>query len=120
MKKAVLYLVPIIFVVLSVFLMTGGRYLKAPLGQSDDVVMYIHVLREDIVCEKWDKALDDAEGLESAWKTVMPRIQFSSERNEIERISINISRIKGSIMARDIGGVLAELSEADRHFNELE
>ena len=43
----------------------------------------------------------DIASIDFAWKKIIPRIQFSVERDEIYNISLNIARLRGSISAED-------------------
>lgn len=49
----------------------------------------------------------------------MFRVQFSSERGEINELTTSIARLKGAIMAKDKPGALMELYEAYSHWNDL-
>jgi hypothetical protein len=120
MIKFIYYLVPIVMLAIFVLSMNMGHYLKEPRGDFDNVPKYFEVVETDLTEGNWDMAKDDLEKLENAWEAVIPRIQFDAERDEINRLSISLTRMKGAIKAQEKGGALMELEEAREHWEELE
>jgi len=47
------------------------------------------------------------------------RIQFSSERDEINFLSADIARLKGAIRGKDKAEAYAQLEEAREHWEQL-
>lgn len=119
-RKTASYLIPAFLLMFFVLIMNAGPYLKQPRGRSDDVAGSIRAVRADVLDQKWDSAGVGAGNLEKAWNKVIPRIQFSVEREEINSLSRNIYRLQGYITAGDMAGALAELREAERNWNGLD
>ncbi|MCT8977652.1 DUF4363 family protein [Clostridium sp. CX1] len=119
MKKLLYYGIPITVILVFILVMKSGNYLKQPRSTKDDVVMYIKEVTDDIRVDNWSKAEEDTKKLSEAWKMVMPRIQFSVERDEMSNISINIARLKGIVMGRDKSAAFTELSELYENWAEL-
>lgn len=119
MKKFLLSLIPITTLAFFILIMTSGNYLKKPLNPSEDVVAFINVTIEDIQSNDWERAKNSVVKLEHAWKKIIPRIQFSVERDEIYLISINIARLKGALLSQDKSSALIELNAALENWHEL-
>jgi len=102
-----------------IFFLAGGQYLKQPRGEMDNVPAYLAKVREDVMSESWDQAEIDCEKLESAWRMVIPRIQYSVERDDINSINRNLTRLKGWLMVKDKPNSMVELQEAEMFWNEL-
>lgn len=70
------------------------------------------------ITENWEAA-NRTDNLAIVWNKVVKRVQFSSERNEINAFSTNLARLRGAINAKDKSNVLIELSEAYDHGTSL-
>lgn len=119
MKKFLRSLIPIITLMLFIFIMLSGNYLKKPRDSSEDVVSYITLTLEDVKNDNWDNVKDDVIKLENAWNKIIPRIQFSVEIDEIHNLSINIARVKGAVPTKDKSSILMELNAALENWKEL-
>ncbi|KHO40254.1 hypothetical protein OR62_01965 [Clostridium tetani] len=119
MKKNLAKGIPIITLVIFILVMLSGNYLKRPIGKDDDVVGFIEIVIEDVNDENWEVADKNREKLEDAWNKIVKRIQFSSERSEMNELDASLARLKGAIMAKDKGLALAELNVAYEHWKSL-
>lgn len=119
MKKFISYAIPIITLAIFVLLMLGGNYLKKPHNPSEDVVAFVDVSIQHAKAEKWDMLHQDIIDIDYAWKKIVPRIQFSVERDELYNISLNIARLRGSVDSEDKTSTLIELNEIIENWNEL-
>lgn len=119
LRKFLFYLVPSLILILSVAIMIGGPYLKNPKGDDENVAVYIEKVMEDIKNDHWEEANDNLEKLKSAWKKILPRIQFSIERDEAIEIDVNLARLKGLIFGKDQAAALAELNETAERWKNL-
>jgi hypothetical protein len=99
--------------------MLSGSFLKKSIGKDNNIPKSIEIVKQYVNEEKWEEAKISAEKLEEVWKKVVNRVQFSSERDEINGFSISLARLKGAIMTEDKSGALMELSEAYEHWDEL-
>ncbi len=113
------YAVPVVLLVFFVAVMQGGNYLREPLSDSDNVPLYISKVADDVRSEDWDQARQDIDKLDRAFRVVTKRIQFSVERDALEGLTLSIARAKGMIEAKDKAGALAQMYEADAHWNDL-
>lgn len=119
MRRFVVIAIPIVTLVFFILIMLSGNYLKRPLGENDDIPQKIEELIEAVKNERWDEVSKETEELDNAWNRVVRRVQFSSERDEINFFSMNIARLRGAIIAKDKAGALTELKEAYEHWDEL-
>jgi hypothetical protein len=120
MRKLVYYSIPIIVLIVFVLIMNSGGYLKRPRGEEEDLPGLIKIVEEDLLNERWDSVSLNVDRLKNTWQKVIPRVQFSVERDEILAINRGLARIQGFIKARDKAGALAEISEINEHWNDLE
>ena len=119
MRRFIVIAIPIVTLVFFVLLMLSGDVLKQSFGRDDDIPQSIEAIIQDINNENWEAANRNTDNLATAWNKVVKRVQFSSERNEIDAFSTNVARLRGSIKAKDKSNVLVELSEAYEHWNNL-
>lgn len=119
MRKFLVIAIPIVTLVFFVMVMLSGDVLKQPLMGDDNIPLSIETIIQDVNHENWEAANQNTDHLKSVWDTVVTRIQFSSERDEINALSMNIARLRGAIQARDKSIGLTELSEAYEHWKEL-
>jgi prephenate dehydrogenase len=119
MRKFLVIVIPIVTLVLFVLIMLSGDVLKKSLRSDDNIPQSIESLIKDVDTEDWEAAYQDTERLNSAWRKVTKRIQFSSERNEINDFSKSLARLRGAIQAKDKSSGLQELNEAYEHWKDL-
>lgn len=119
MRKFLVASIPIVTLLFFVLIMLSGNYLKRPFGNDDNVPMAIQIVMEDVNSGRWQEAYENTEKLSNAWEKVIKRVQFSSERDEINALSTSIARVKGAISAQDKSSALIELNTAYEHYNGL-
>lgn len=118
-KKFLIYAGTVAVLVFFSLIMLSGNILKKPLGSDDDIPGAIENMLEAVENGAWNDASEEIGSLESAWNKVLKRIQFGSERDEINQLSKSIARLKGALEARDKSGSLMELYEAYMHWENL-
>lgn len=119
MRKFLVVTIPIVALTFFILIMLSGSLLKRALGNDDNIPEAIQLIIQDIDLENWGAANDKTEELGATWEKVIKRVQFSSERDEINSFSTNIARLRGSIKAKDKSSSYSELNEALDHWNEL-
>ena len=119
MRKFMVIAIPIVSLVFFILVMQSGDFFKKPLGNDDNIPQAINKLIEDIQQDRWAEAGYKTEELAALWKKIVARVQFSSERDEINFFSSNIARLRGAVLAKDKAGALMELKEAYDHWEEL-
>ncbi len=119
LRKLMVITIPIITLILFTLVMLSGEFLKQPIGKDDDIPQAIEELKKTIQQEEWSQVSKKTDELEKMWKKIAARVQFSSERDEINYFSMNIARLRGAIMAENKPEALIEISEAYEHWDEL-
>ena len=119
MRRFLMIAIPIITLVFFVIVMLSGDILKQPLGGDDNIPQSIETIIQDVSHENWEAANQNTDNLNKVWDKVVTRVQFSSERDEINDLSMNIARLRGAIQAKDKSIAFTELSEAYEHWKEL-
>lgn len=119
MRRFMVIAIPIVTLIVFILIMLSGSILKSPLGQNDDVPKVISEITKEIKNERWEEVSKKTEELDELWRKIVNRVQFSSERDEINYFSMNIARLRGAIMAKDKGNALVEINEAYEHWDEL-
>lgn len=119
MRKFLVVSIPIVTMILFILFMISGSFLKQPFGEDDNVPKAIEIVIQDIVNENWAEAGKNTDQLIKAWEKVLNRVQFSSERNEINDLSISLARLRGAVQAQDKASGLEELYAAYEHWQDL-
>lgn len=99
--------------------MISSQFFKKPRGDWDNVPKHIENIKKSVISEDWRLAEQETKKLDTAWETIIKRIEFSSERNEINSLTLSIARLKASITAKDKTSSLVELSTAMQHWDDL-
>lgn len=118
-NKLVRLAIPVVLLLLFLAVMTSDLFLKRPFSEDDDVQLHIESLRWAVLDEQWAEAAASWDKLQSAWKLVAARVQFSAERSEMEGLSFALARLQGALLARDRSSALIELAEAEEHWRDL-
>lgn len=119
MRKFLVISLPIVTIALFVLVMLSGNILKKPLGNDDNIPNSIDILIENVNQENWEAANQNLENFNRVWVKVVKRVQFSSERNEINNFSTSLARLQGALQAKDKSSALQELHEAYEHWEDL-
>lgn len=119
MRKFLVITIPIMTLVIFILIMLSGGILKKPLSENDDIPKSIQFIINDIESDNWKAAEVKAEELSDLWKQIVNRVQFSSERDEINAFSSSIARLRGAITAKDKSSSFIELYEAYEHWDQL-
>ncbi|AHF05951.1 DUF4363 family protein [Desulfitobacterium metallireducens] len=119
MRTFLVRAIPIVTLIVFILLMLSGDVLKKSFGSDDNITLSIDTVIQDVNKENWGAAQKDTEDLSKAWDKIVKRVQYSSERNEINDFSISLARLRGAIQAQDKSGGLQELNEAYEHWNDL-
>ncbi|GAA0727513.1 DUF4363 family protein [Clostridium malenominatum] len=119
MSKFIQKAIPIIILLVFIVVMLSGNYLKRPLSKEDNLPQAIQIVMKNVSENRWEEASKNTEALGHIWTRIIKRVQYSSERDEINALSTNIARLNGAILSRDKSSALIELSEAHEHWVNL-
>lgn len=119
MRKFFVIFIPVIILAISIFVMLSCSFFKKPKGDIDNIPKHMDIITKAVTSDNWSLAEQNMSELESGWKTVIKRVQFSCERDEINALNVSIARLKASVDAKDKASALIEISEAMQHWNDL-
>jgi uncharacterized protein YoxC len=119
MRKFLVISIPIVALAFFVLIMLSGSILKKSFEKNENIPESIQLITQDIESENWASANEKTENLSDAWDKIVKRIQFSSEREEINSFDASIARLRGAIMAKDKSASFMELNEAYEHWDGL-
>lgn len=119
MKRWLKLLLPVVLLLLFVSIMTGDWYYKRPHSRRDDVTAHIAGLRTALLAEEKEAAQLAWQELDTAWRLVIRRVQFSVERDEINGLNVSLARVRGALQADDFASALIELAEVEEHWVNL-
>lgn len=119
MRKFLVITIPIFTLTIFILIMFSSSIFKQTLGLDNNIQDSIQSIIQDIELENWDAANSKTDKLKENWEKVVKKVQFSSERDEINSFSTNIARLHGSIKAKDKSNSYSELNEALDHWTEL-
>lgn len=120
MKKTMTFIITSLILLVFIFIMNSGWLMKQSFSNSDNVPILLDKLEKDIIENNWKQALIDIDDLESAWKEVEKRVQFSIERDDIEGINLSIARLKGSIRGENRSECFIGWQELNSYWDNLE
>lgn len=109
LKTWLIRLIPIVFILLSIGVMTTGNLLKQPFAKDDHLVESIKTLESNVQNKNWDAAEDNIEYAKKAWNKIVNRIQLSVEREYVIDINGTLDRMKGGIKAKDNQAIMEEI-----------
>ncbi|EHJ02229.1 hypothetical protein CDLVIII_5761 [Clostridium sp. DL-VIII] len=119
MRKFLVISIPIVALFSFVLIMLSGGFLKNPLGKNDNIPESIQLIAQDVKSENWESANKNTDDLSNTWDKIVKRVQFSSERDEINAFDTSLARLRGAITAKDMSASLIELNEAYEHWDGL-
>lgn len=119
MRKFFVIFTPVAILVVSILIMLSGTYFKKSTGDWDNIPKHLDTITTAVSSGDWALAAQDTSELETAWKSIIKKVQYSSERSEINDLSVSLARLKGTIAAKDTTSALIELSEAGQHWDDL-
>lgn len=119
MRKFFVIFTPVAILAISIFIMLSCSFFKKPKGDLDNIPKHMDIITKAVTSDNWSLAEQNMSELESGWKTVIKRVQFSCERDEINALNVSIARLKASVAVKDKTSALIELSEAMQHWNAL-
>ncbi len=119
MRSFLVKAIPIFTLLIFLSVMASGFFLKKPIGKEPGIPESITAVVAEVINEDWQMANKKALALSDLWRKIVTRVQFSSERDEINAFDVCMARLRGAIMAKDKSASLQELSEAYEHWVEL-
>ena len=88
-------------------------------GMDEDIPKRMDAIIQEVNQEEWEEASKETKELKQVWKKMIQRMQFSSERDEINDLNVSIERLRGAIDAQDQADALMEAYESKDHWESL-
>ena len=90
-------------------IMNSGTVFKETFGLNRRIPENFVLLQVSIGNEEWSAADYYLKELKTEWKKLLPSLQFSVERDEINHFQQTLARMTGFIEAKEKAGTLADL-----------
>jgi CBS domain-containing protein len=120
LRKFMVIAIPLLSLLIFVGIMLSGDFLKKPLGNDDDIPGSIDELIQTVQLGKMGRSGQlKSKSSVAKWKRIVDRVQFSSERDEINFFSMSLARLEGAILVKDKVNAVMELKEAYEHWDQL-
>ncbi len=119
MKFFLSKVLPFLILLFFILIMNSSILLKKSTGAKDNVVQHFRLLEKSIHQNEWLQSIENTRNLQSAWRIVLARIQFSVERDEVNNFQHSLARLKGYLKSQNKPGSLAELEEMKETWNDL-
>lgn len=119
MRKFLVISIPIVALVSFVIIMLSGSILKKYSGKDGTIPESIQLINQDVESDNWESANEKMDSLSKTWEKTVKKIQFSSERDEINSFDTSLARLRGAILAKDKSSSVIELNEAYEHWDGL-
>ncbi|NLO21549.1 MAG: DUF4363 family protein [Syntrophomonadaceae bacterium] len=113
LKKLAYYLIVSALLIAFALVMNSGSFWARPMSEP------FSSLKHSLNSEDWEEAEKNCQKLMLSWQQVVPRIQFSVEKDEINAIDVNLIRVKAYIGLRQKDQAYVELTEAMKHWENL-
>ncbi len=106
MIKKVVYLL-----LVSVFLInfSACSLMQKPIDKRTGFFDYLKQTESNIRNEEWDKARDNLENSEKAWKKVKPLFQIDIDHDYVNSLEENLIKLEGYIETKEKGESLATI-----------
>ncbi|MFO8060846.1 MAG: DUF4363 family protein [Bacillota bacterium] len=110
-RNWLLYIGVILVLALFYVSLSTVPWMKRPFGPREDVEGYLDDLIRLVDEEQWDEAGENLPDLEEAWDRVIARLQLVLERDEVNRFTAGLVRLKVAVEQRDATRALTELAQ---------
>ncbi|HEY8344084.1 MAG TPA: DUF4363 family protein [Bacillota bacterium] len=110
---------PALVLLLFIVIMNSGTVFKETFGLNRRIPENFVLLQLSISNEEWSAADYYLKELKTEWKKLLPSLQFSVERDEINHFQQTLARMTGFIEAREKAGTLVELRALEETWRDL-
>ncbi|HHU52228.1 MAG TPA: DUF4363 family protein [Firmicutes bacterium] len=111
--------IPALVLLLFMVIMNSGTVFKETFGLNRRIPENFVLLQVSIGNEEWSAADYYLKELKTEWKKLLPSLQFSVERDEINHFQQTLARMTGFIEAKEKAGTLAELRALEETWRDL-
>lgn len=108
-KKTLAYLIPFFILAAFLFLLSSSSYLKENLEENRKIPVVLKELDTLVAAHSWKEAESKVEILTFLWEKSAPKLQISSEEDDMKNFSLGLQRLKGFLRGKDDSSALAEI-----------
>ncbi|OEF99213.1 hypothetical protein BHF71_09700 [Vulcanibacillus modesticaldus] len=119
MEKKLLIIGSVLMIVIYIAIMGSGAFLKQPLTKNDDVIKQLSLVENAVKKDDWQKAESHLDRGFQAWDRVKNRIQFSVEREFIEKLDDEMATLQGAISVNDKRTLLITIEKIKKIWDEM-
>lgn len=118
-KKVTLYAVPALILALFIFIMNSDFLFKRPI-EGYCIENHLSIIEKDIKNDNWNAASDEIATMSKYLdKKVMPYIQFSDERDNMNSLEKNLREIRAGISTKNQTAALISLENIKYDWEDL-
>lgn len=119
LRTIIAYAIPVIILAFSITIMLiePGRTKRV---DGDQFLQKIDKLQSQVEAGDWEKAGLEIKNLRQEYRRIIPHIQFSGERDEINQITIALAQIEAYVSCHDRNEAIASLYLARAHWANLD
>lgn len=119
MKKTLIITFSILILLLFVVILNSGYFLKNSFSNDDDILKQLSLIEAAINNNEWDRADMEIEKSLQAWEKVRKRVQFSVEREHLEKLNCELCTLKGTIIVENKNDAIITLEKIKGLWSEL-
>lgn len=115
LRTIIAYAIPVIILALfiTIMLIEPGRTKRV---DGDQYLQHIDKLQNQVQAGEWERAGREIKHLRQEFRRIIPHIQFSGERDEINQITITLAQIEAYVSCHDRNEAIASLYVARAHW----
>lgn len=118
MKKFILITIPILVIALFILVMNSDFLFEEP--DNYDVPAHMEMMKKSILQDDWTSLGFEVEQMDKKFtKEIFPYIQFSAEKDEINDLDLNLSRLRACLDTKDKSLALVYVEEMKNHWENL-
>ncbi len=99
--RSLLYVGIAVMMAIFLFIQLGGPLLKRPFGPQDDVAGALSQVERAVSRGDWATARQAFDRSVGAWRRVVPRIQFSEEKDTITLFSHTLAQLGANVATQN-------------------
>lgn len=118
MKKFILILIPVALIALFILIMNSDFLFEEP--DNYHVPAHLETIRQNILADDWAAVGFELEQMDKKFtEEIFPYIQFSAEKDEMNDLDLNLSRLRACIDTKDKSLALVYVEELKNHWENL-
>jgi len=118
MKKFILILLPVVLIAFFILIMNSDFLFREP--DNYNVPDHLETIRRSVLADDWDTVSFELEKMDKKFtEEIFPYIQFSAEKDEMNNLDLNLSRLRACLDMKDKSLALVCIEELKNHWENL-